>query len=130
MRYPALATAALALLATASCANGPDGEPMQAEGLKLTALTVAETLKAGVRYPAVMDYEAEGDVTVLVSCFLWSGEGPYCFGSEQDAGGKQVTTMLITRNPGRYRLEGYVKYTAGGAEQESNRVASTIVVEP
>src|SRR3546814_16696894 len=65
--------------------------------IRLTGLEVAANPTVDIRYPALLSYEARGDVQVIDSCFLWYdkdagftsfrstlwfGEGPYCLAQE------------------------------------------------
>jgi len=119
----------------AGCA-GSDGT-LEPNRLRVTGLEVADDPKADVRYPALLTYEANGDVQVIESCFTWSGEpygflwypnGPYCFGPESGGGPDAVQSMLLTGYPGTYRLDGYVRYFGDGVARSSNRVSTEITV--
>jgi len=117
-------------LALAACAAPPEENIQAADQITLLSLNVEEGIKAGSPYIALTPYKEKGDVKIIVSCFLWSGEGPFCFRTEKDNAAKALRTVLLTRNAGNYRLEGFVKYSAGGEERESNRVSTRITVTP
>jgi hypothetical protein len=111
--------------------------------IRLTGLEVASDPKVDVRYPAVLTYEAAGDVRVIDSCFTWFdadfqplwlrdstlfGNGPYCFALENDIGPDAVRSMLVTGYSGTYYLEGYLRYSAAGVGQKTNPVSTEITV--
>lgn len=47
--------------------------------VNVTALKVNRNLQAGVFYDVTLPYRLKGKVESVEGCFLWSGEGPYCF---------------------------------------------------
>lgn len=137
-----LALTGLALTMTlAGCAAFDSAEAP--DQIRLTGLEVADNPTVDIRYPALLSYEARGDVQVIDSCFLWYdkdadftsfrstlwlGEGPYCFAPESGAGPDAVKAMLASGYAGSYGLEGYVRYLAGGELRTSNRLATEIAV--
>ncbi len=134
-----LAFTGLALaLGLAACTGSGEG-PLEPNRLRATGLDIAAGPKANERYPALLSYEANGDVRVIESCFSWSGEddgfpwrpdGPYCVGPEAGGGPGSVVSALVTGYPGTYHLEGYVRYVGDGVPHNSNRVAAEITVLP
>ncbi len=93
---------------------------------------VPRELTAGEAYEATLPYriEGEGSVVVTEGCFSWSGEGPYCFDQlNDDRDARELTQGLLTRNPDRYTLTAFVKYTANGSEKRSNVVEAPIDVQ-
>ena len=132
-----LALAVLTVAAgLAGCAS-TEG-PLEPGRLRVTGLEVANDAKVDVRYPALFTYEANGDVQIYDSCFLWSdpasdltlfGEGPYCFAPETGPGPGAVKAMLISGYGGTYRLEGYVRYFGGGILHSSNSVSHEVTVK-
>jgi hypothetical protein len=139
-----LALTGLALAASLTACAGTQGLDAP-DRIELTGLDVAADPQVDVRYPALLAYEAKGDVRVLDSCFTWTdqnpdltwfdykktwGDGPYCFGPERGADPGAVKAMLATGYPGTYQLEGYVRYLAGGALWETNRLSTEVTVAP
>lgn len=137
-----LASTGLALTMSVTGCALFDGADMP-DQIRLTGLEVADSPTVDIRYPALLSYEARGDVRVIDSCFLWFdkhadfdsfrstlwfGEGPYCFAVEGDSGPEAVPSMLITGYAGTYRLEGYVRYVGGGIYRKTNSVATEITV--
>lgn len=92
--------------------------------LQLTEMVVKQKLKAGVPYDVALRYK--GDPTsVKEVCFLWSGEGPYCWSELRvDKKAKLIRTKARTGNPNKYTLEGFVRHGDG----ITNRVSQTIIV--
>ena len=85
----------LALAASLTACAGTQS-PEAPDRIALTGLDVAADPRVDVRYPALLTYDARGDVRVIDSCFTWTdqdpdltwfdykkawGDGPYCFGS-------------------------------------------------
>lgn len=97
-----------------------------ANEINLRSLEVPASLQAGVPYEARLPYTKTGSPRVTKACFLWSGEGPYCFSARVSE--STIRARLRTNNPNRYRLEGFVEYRAGGQIKHSNRVTATIRV--
>jgi hypothetical protein len=97
-----------------------------ADDFRLQELAVETDLKAGKPYSARLSYEVEGKPHHLEACYLWSGEGPYCFKARKFE--RYFESVLQTNNPGRYKLEGYVRYNNGAQIVDSNRVSATIRV--
>jgi hypothetical protein len=102
--------------------------PVKADEITVTGLTVGPNLKTSAGYPAVLSYTATGNPKIVNACFLWSGEGPYCFGTRDDRKAGKATTKLRTRNPNQYTLEGYIQYLDNGNSRNSNRGFATIIV--
>lgn len=136
------AVAGLALcIGVAGCAVFDNSEAP--DQVRLTSLALAESPIVDIRYPALLSYEARGDVQVIDSCFLWYdknadftsfrstlwlGEGPYCFYPESGTGPDAVQAMLITGHPGTYLVEGYVRYFADGITRKSNPLTTEVTV--
>lgn len=131
-----LAPAGLAVvtLALAACA-GSEGA-LEPDRLRVTGLEVAEDPKIDVRYPALLTFEAKGNVRIIESCFTWAesgsrvdwfSEGPYCFAPEGSPG-NAVKSLLLTGYAGTYQLQGYVRYASNGVLRCSNTVSSEITV--
>ena len=100
-----------------------------ADGYKLGELRVAASLTAGQPYDVSFTYEKTGDPSLRRVCFLWSGEGPYCWDNFRvNSLGKTIQTRARTRTPGSYTLMGYVEYSVGGEVVQSNKVSATIEV--
>src|SRR3546814_20500658 len=121
-------------MAVAGCAAFDSSEAP--DQIRLTGLEVADNPRVDIRYPALLSYEARGDVQVIDSCFLWYdkdagftsfrstlwlGEGPYCFAPESGAGPDAVTAILARGYAGRSGREGYAPSPPGGAPRPSNR---------
>lgn len=137
-----LAVTALAFGASvAGCAVLDSAEAP--DQIQLTGLEVADSPTVDIRYPALLSYEARGDVQVIDSCFLWYdrnadftsfrstlwlGEGPYCFYPESGTAPDAVQAMLVTGYPGAYLVEGYVRYLTDGELRKSNTVTTDITV--
>ena len=100
-----------------------------ADEYKVSELVVKKDLKAGQPYTAALAYEKSGEPKIIEACYLWSGEGPYCFKARDNKGNGQFESRLRTNNPGRYRLEGFIKYKVGNKTLESNHASSTIIVK-
>lgn len=97
--------------------------------LQLRSLKVKNPIKAGQSYVVTIPYRSTGAFKVVQGCFLWSGEGPYCFPVK--VGRKSITARLQTNNPNRYRLSAYVIYRdhpSGKKNKNSNRVSAPIKV--
>ncbi len=95
--------------------------------ISLSDLQVKKSLKAGKPYTVKLPYTKTGDVKVKEGCFLWTGEGPYCFPVEVRS--KTIRAKLRTNNPNKYQLEGFVRYQDGGKIKSSNRVTAIIDVK-
>src|SRR3546814_17409119 len=65
-----LAVTALALGASVAGCAAFDGADAP-DQIRLTGLEVAANPTVDIRYPALLSYEARGDVQVIDSCFLW-----------------------------------------------------------
>lgn len=119
------------ILFLAACQRAPTGTAESAPTIELTRLVVDKNLTAGVPYEVSMPYEAsaDGSIDIDKACFMWSGEGPYCFRADHDRSGKTISAMLSTGNPSVYRLAGFVRYRSNGWDMESNAVSSLISVE-
>ena len=102
---------------------------VKADEFKLKALIVDSKIKAGAYYPAALSYEISGEPYLVNACYLWSGEGPYCFKTTNNKEELKIVSRLRTKNPGKYELEGFVKYKTDGEYKESNHVSATILVE-
>jgi len=131
-----LAFAGLALaVALAACAGGEG--TLEPDRIRVTGLEIADDPKVDVRYPALLTYEANGDVRIIDSCFTWSdagsrlawlsSDGPYCFAPESGPA-NAVKAMLVTGYVGVYQVEGYVRYASGGTLRRSNTASSEITV--
>ncbi|MEM1198780.1 MAG: hypothetical protein AAGI06_05660, partial [Pseudomonadota bacterium] len=81
----------------------------EADELKLQSLQVPSKLKAGKPYRVKIKYKTTAEVDFSKACFLWSGEGPFCFSGFSNEKGL-ISLKLRTNNPGRYKLEGYIQY--------------------
>lgn len=94
--------------------------------LQLTEMIVKQKLKAGVPYDVALRYKGDPS-SIKEVCFLWSGEGPYCWANLRvDKKAKLVRTKARTGTPSRYELSGFVRYSGG----ETNRVSKAIQVNP
>lgn len=100
----------------------------QAQSLTVTKLEVNRQLKAGVPYTARLHFTGTANVRFGKACFLWSGEGPYCFDASVNKKSSFVSARLRTRNPNNYKLEGYFEYTKDGKKFQTNRASSNISV--
>jgi hypothetical protein len=118
----------------AACA-GSDGT-LGPDRIRVTGLEVADDPKVDVRYPALLTFEADGDVRIIDSCFTWAdtgsrlswlSDGPYCFASEKSPA-NAVRSMLLTGYAGTYQVEGYVRYASGGVLRRSNSASSEVTV--
>jgi hypothetical protein len=99
---------------------------VSAADLSLTELIVKENLKAGVPYDVGLKY-AGNPAGIKEVCFLWSGEGPYCWSDLRvDKGNRIIRTKARTGNPNNYVLQGFVRYGQG---QETNKVQQWISVK-
>jgi len=98
----------------------------------LESFQVPDTLKAGKPYAVTLGYRIDGTEAVRITkaCFTWSGEGPYCFSPTDSRAAATVTVRLKTGNAGTYLLAGFVRYSVGLGDYESNTLSSTIVVRP
>lgn len=93
--------------------------------LKLTGIVVKQNLRAGVPYDVGLKYTGD-PANVSEVCFLWSGEGPYCWDDLRvDKGSKTIRTKARTGNPNTYTLTGFVRYSGG----MTNRVSAKINVK-
>lgn len=130
------------ILALTGCTGAPEG-PLEPNRLRLTGVEVAADPKVDLRYPAILRYEASGDVRVIDSCFTWLdktapdnwldhatwlGDGPYCLAPESGREPGQVTTMLVSGYPGTYRVAVYVRYEGSGVLQTSNTLSEEVMV--
>lgn len=80
-------------------------------GFSVRKLTIPETVSTESPYPAVMHCVGLEEVDILQGHFFWNGEGPYAFeptGVDPLSG--EVVFTLRTRNPGTYRITGYLSY--------------------
>ena len=117
------------LLALAAILVGQQAAPAEAADVKLTELIVAKNLRAGVPYDAALRFEMTGNPRVEKVCFLWSGEGPYCWKDFRvSKWNHKITTRARTGNPNRYTLTAFVEYRNGDEKKESNRVSAAIDV--
>ena len=104
------------------------GTASAADKVALLDLQVNSELRKSLRYPVVLPIRIEGNAHIMNACFRWSGEGPYCFKVQHDRGKSQLRTLLITRNPNTYLLEGYVQYSVNGKIHKTNRKSKKINV--
>ena len=114
------------LLLASGCSSTTDPvfPDKESGGLTLTELIVNTNLTAAVPYPVAFRYEGDPS-SVRQVCFLWSGEGPFCWSNfSVNAKQKLIQTQAVTRNPRSYSLAGFVRYGGGN----SNRVSKTIKV--
>jgi len=125
-KVPVLTGLALAL-GLSACSLFDD--PVASDRISLTGLEVQNPI-VDTRYPAVISYEAQDDIRVIESCFLWSDAGPYCFAPEGATDSGEVKSMLVTGYAGTYHLEGYVRYEAGGERWRTDSVSTEITVDP
>lgn len=93
-----------------------------------------DSLSKSKPYLAAIDIRTTGDsVEIKEMCFLWSGEGPFCFKNfkmAKDAGGGVHPTIgLSTGNPGSYSLTAYMRYKIGGKKYSTNQVKTNIKVK-
>ena len=138
-----LAFAALTLASGLTACAGTSEGPLEPERMRLSALEIAADPTVDVRYPAFLHYEVNGDVRIIDSCFTWVdedsflqrlddwtglGDGPYCLAPEAAAPPGTVTTMLVSGDPGTYRLVVYTRYEGGGAVRTTNAVAEQVTV--
>ena len=107
---------------------GAAASSAKADEFDLKALIVNSKIKAGSYYPVALSYEVSGEPYLVNACYLWSGEGPYCFKVTNKKEDFKIVSRLRTKNPGKYKLEGFVKYKSGGQYKESNHVFATIEV--
>ena len=95
----------------------------------LSSLVVSSVIKAGKRYPVTLKGRIPNSALISEVCFLWTGEGPYCWDSfSLDRSKGEIRTRAITRNPRTYQLEGLVRYRVNGQARNSNHVEATISV--
>ena len=104
------------------------GDPVfldaEAGGLSLTELIVDSNLKAAVPYAVALRYQGDAS-NVRQVCFMWSGEGPFCWSKfSVTPTQKLIQTQAVTRNPKSSSLTGFVRYGGGN----TNRVSKTIKV--
>jgi hypothetical protein len=113
------------VLAGCATARTPSG-PLREGELRVAKLTVPDSVKAG-SYTVTFEGVEKADPAILPlqGCFLWSGEGPYCSPVATSPSPDQIPVGVVTRNPGTYRLEGYLMYTWKGDVRKSNVVVST-----
>lgn len=100
-----------------------------AADLTLKSLNVKNPITAGRSYKVTLPYKSTGPFKVAKGCFLWSGEGPYCFPVR--VGRRTVTVTLRTGRPNKYRLTGYLEYKDhpnGTRLKRTNRVSARIDV--
>ena len=130
-----LALTGLALAVILAACAASDGR-LEPDRIRVTGLEVADDPKVDVRYPALLTFEANGDVRIIDSCFTWSdsgsrlnwlSDGPYCFAPDSSPA-NAVRSLLVTGYPGTYQLEGYVRYASGGVLRRSNSASSEIIV--
>lgn len=93
---------------------------------KLKSLQVKNPLQAGVPYRVTLPYSKTGKVKPIEACFLWSGEGPYCF--KMKVLKKSIRVRLRTGNPNTYKLTGFIRYRSDGKVKETNDVSARIDV--
>jgi len=127
MRKLSHCLAASLILGLAACSGtASDTAPNR---LNLTELKI-DTPKVDVRFPALLSYESQGEVTILESCFCFSDAGPYCFGLEGDGGPGVARSMLVAGYAGTYEVQGYLRYLAGGESYKTNTLETEITVSP
>ena len=106
-----------AFLAFSVCAA-----PAAAADLTLTELVVNQHLKAGVPYDVALRYQGS-PTGIKEVCFLWSGEGPYCWPDLRvDKKAKLIRTKARTGNPNAYTLSGFVRYGDGQTNTVSQKI--------
>jgi hypothetical protein len=99
--------------------------------LELTGLRIPPTPTVGAGVPAALSYAGGHEPTVKRVCFLWSGDGPYCwdyFSVEKD--GNKITTSLTMKEARSYELEAYVEYETAGKLYKSNTVSASVTAQP
>jgi hypothetical protein len=119
MRTTSLIAAVAAVLTAALPAQAADE-------LSLSAIVVKPQLKAGKPYDVALQYVGDAS-SVREVCFLWSGEGPFCWRAfKVDKKKMVIRTKARTGNPNTYMLSGFVRYGSG---QQTNRVQAPIDVK-
>lgn len=99
--------------------------------LELTGLRIAPTPTVGDSVPAALSYAGNHEPALKRVCFLWSGDGPYCwdyFSVETD--GNKITTSLTMKEARSYELQAYVEYETAGKLYKSNVVSASVTAQP
>lgn len=125
-KLPDCLAASLLLLLAACSGTASETAPNR---LNLTDLKIDDP-KVDVRFPALLTYETQGEVTLLESCFCISDAGPYCFGLEGDGGPGVARSMLVAGYAGTYQVQGYLRYLAGGESYKTNTLETEVTVSP
>ena len=125
-KLPHCLAALLVLLLAACSGTASETAPNR---LNLTELNIDDP-KVDVRFPALLTYEAQGEVILLESCFCIADAGPYCFGLEGDGGPGVARSMLVAGYAGTYPVQGYLRYLAGGESYKTNTLETEITVSP
>lgn len=99
--------------------------------LELTGLRIPPAPTVGDSVPAALSYAGNHEPTVKRVCFLWSGDGPYCwdyFSVERDD--NKITTSLTMKEARSYELQAYVEYETAGKLYKSNVVSASVTAQP
>ena len=119
MKYPL--TFALVFLAILP------SQTVAADSVSLSSIKVNTVLKAKIPYNVSLMLKKDGNSKITKACFLWSGEGPFCF-PPVSVKETSVSLKLFTGNPRKYKLTGFVEYEDGGKAKKLNKVSAQIDV--
>lgn len=108
------------------CATTPDTGP-QSTGFSVQKLEIASPVSTTSAYKATMYCRGLDTVDILMGYFFWDNEGPFEYGiAKIELQKGEIIFNLRTRNPGTYRINGYVSYRdkSTGKSRRSNTVSA------
>lgn len=125
MHKTILAVSSVAILVAGCTTTTSPSTTSNSGTLELTELIVDRDLTAGVPYDIDLRYTGDAS-SVTDVCFLYSGDGPYCWTDfTVDGDAMLIDAEGYTGKPHTWELSGYVTYGDG---KQSNHVSATIDV--
>jgi hypothetical protein len=111
-----------------SCATTPK-TPVGEGELRLLKITPVESgsLLVTVNHQITVDFEADGSPEVTRACFIWSGDGPYCYPvNDMNYGGHPRFEVSLKIRNGSNWVECYAEYMRNRKKERTNRVSTSI----
>lgn len=124
-------------MAVATLPQAPRAAPAPAPAverphhIELTAMRIDPDPSVGASVPVSLSYAGDHAPDVKRVCFLWSGDGPYCWDFlSVDAQARQINTGLTMKEAKAYTIAGYVEYQTAGRLYKSNTLSARVTAHP
>ncbi|WP_436637778.1 hypothetical protein [Microbaculum sp. FT89] len=115
----------------ASPASAPAPAAAKPQHIELTAMRIDPNPSVGASVPVSLSYSGSHAPDVKRVCFLWSGDGPYCWDFlSVDAKAGQINTSLTMKEAKAYTIAGYVEYQTAGRLYKSNTLSAPVAAHP